>query len=165
MLTAHFSLWEMCASGTAIRLGIENVPDEAVIKRLQQLCEHVLEPLRQRFGVIRITSGYRCDKLNRAVGGVKNSQHRLGEAADIHVSNIEVGRKMFRYIKENLEFDQLLFERIQENGACWLHVSFRAEPERFQDSGSKIQVQKRNRRQAIDNYVVPPREEELQWEY
>ena len=99
------------------------------------------------------------------MGGVKNSQHRLGEAADIHVSNIEVGRKMFRYIKENLEFDQLLFERIQENGACWLHVSFRAEPERFQDSGSKIQVQKRNRRQAIDNYVVPPREEELQWEY
>ena len=165
MLTAHFSLREMCASGTAIRLGIKNEPSEEVINRLQQLCEHVLEPLRQRFGVIRITSGYRCDRLNRAVGGVKNSQHRLGEAADIHVSNIEVGRKMFRYIKENLEFDQLLFERIQENGACWLHVSFRAEPERIQVPSSKIQVQKLNRRQAIDNYVVPPRAEELQWEY
>lgn len=165
MLTAHFSLREMCASGTAIRLGIKNEPSEEVINRLQQLCEHVLEPLRQRFGVIRITSGYRCDRLNRAVGGVKNSQHRLGEAADIHVSNIEVGRKMFRYIKENLEFDQLLFERIQENGACWLHVSFRAEPERIQVPSSKFQVQKRNRRQAIDNYVVPPRAEELQWEY
>ena len=156
MLTAHFSLREMCASGTAIRLGIKNEPSEEVINRLQQLCEHVLEPLRQRFGVIRITSGYRCDRLNRAVGGVKNSQHRLGEAADIHVSNIEVGRKMFRYIKENLDFDQLLFERIQENGACWLHVSFRAEPERIQVPSSKFQVQKRNRRQAIDNYVVPP---------
>lgn len=165
MLTAHFSLREMCASGTAIRLGIKNEPSEEVINRLQQLCEHVLEPLRQRFGVIRITSGYRCDRLNRAVGGVKNSQHRLGEAADIHVSNIEVGRKMFRYIKENLDFNQLLFERIQENGACWLHVSFRAEPERIQVPSSKIQVQKRNRRQAIDNYVVPPRAEELQWEY
>ena len=165
MLTAHFSLREMCASGTAIRLGIKNEPSEEVIHRLQQLCEHVLEPLRQRFGVIRITSGYRCDRLNKAVGGVKNSQHRLGEAADIHVSNIEVGRKMFRYIKENLEFDQLLFERIQENGACWLHVSFRAEPERIQVPSSKFQVQKRNRRQAIDNYVVPPRAEELQWEY
>ena len=125
MLTAHFSLREMCASGTAIRLGIENVPDEAVIKRLQQLCEHVLEPLRQRFGVIRITSGYRCERLNRAVGGVKNSQHLRGEAADIHVSDIEVGRKMFRFIKENLEFDQLLFEHIRENGVCWLHVSYR----------------------------------------
>ena len=165
MLTAHFSLREMCASGTAIRLGIKNEPSEEVINRLQQLCEHVLEPLRQRFGVIRITSGYRCERLNKAVGGVKNSQHRLGEAADIHVSNIEVGRKMFRYIKENLEFDQLLFERIQENGACWLHVSFRAEPERIQVPSSKFQVQKRNRRQAIDNYVVPPRAEELQWEY
>ncbi len=81
MLTAHFSLREMCASGTAIRLGIKNEPSEEVINRLQQLCEHVLEPLRQRFGVIRITSGYRCERLNKAVGGVKNSQHRLGEAA------------------------------------------------------------------------------------
>ena len=125
MLTPHFSLREMCASGTAIRLGIRNEPSEQVVNSLQQLCEHVLEPLRQRFGVIRITSGYRCDKLNRAVGGVKNSQHRLGEAADIHISDIEVGRKMFRYIKENLEFDQLLFERIRENGVCWLHVSYK----------------------------------------
>ena len=149
MLTAHFSLREMCASGTAIRLGIKNEPSEEVINRLQQLCEHVLEPLRQRFGVIRITSGYRCDRLNRAVGGVK-----------IHVSNIEVGRKMFRYIKENLDFDQLLFERIQENGACWLHVSYKnPSPNPSRGRGDK------NRRQAIDNYVVPPRAEELQWEY
>ena len=164
MLTAHFSLREMCASGTAIRLGIKNEPSEEVINRLQQLCEHVLEPLRQRFGVIRITSGYRCDRLNRAVGGVKNSQHRLGEAADIHVSNIEVGRKMFRYIKENLEFDQLLFERIQENGACWLHVSYRGAHPQPLPKGGECNV-RRNRRQAIDNYVVPPRAEELQWEY
>ena len=128
MLTAHFSLREMCASGTAIRLGIKNEPSEEVINRLQQLCE--------------------------------NSQHRLGEAADIHVSNIEVGRKMFRYIKENLEFDQLLFERIQENGACWLHVSYKnPSPNPSRGRGDK------NRRQAIDNYVVPPRAEELQWEY
>ena len=157
MLTAHFSLREMCASGTAIRLGIENVPDEAVIKRLQQLCEHVLEPLRQRFGVIRITSGYRCERLNRAVGGVKNSQHLRGEAADIHVSDIEVGRKMFRFIKENLEFDQLLFEHIRENGVCWLHVSYR--------NPSPSLPMKANRRQAIDNYVAPPKAEELKWVY
>ncbi len=165
MLTAHFSLREMCASGTAIRLGIENVPDEAVIKRLQQLCEHVLEPLRQRFGVIRITSGYRCERLNRAVGGVKNSQHLRGEAADIHVSDIEVGRKMFRFIKENLEFDQLLFEHIRENGVCWLHVSYR-NPE---GEGGLTKDEKRktkaNRRQAIDNYVAPPKAEELKWVY
>ncbi len=181
MLTAHFSLREMCASGTAIRLGIENVPDEAVIKRLQQLCEHVLEPLRQRFGVIRITSGYRCERLNRAVGGVKNSQHLRGEAADIHVSDIEVGRKMFRFIKENLEFDQLLFEHIRENGVCWLHVSYRnPSPSLPEGEGGLTKDEKRktktemkdeirktkaNRRQAIDNYVAPPKAEELKWEY
>lgn len=161
MLTPHFSLREMCASGTAIRLGIRNEPSEQVVNSLQQLCEHVLEPLRQRFGVIRITSGYRCDKLNRAVGGVKNSQHRLGEAADIHISDIEVGRKMFRYIKENLEFDQLLFERIRENGACWLHVSYKS----LSPDPSPVGRGDGNRRQAIDNYVAPPRAEELQWAY
>lgn len=180
MLTAHFSLREMCASGTAIRLGIENVPDEAVIKRLQQLCEHVLEPLRQRFGVIRITSGYRCERLNRAVGGVKNSQHLRGEAADIHVSDIEVGRKMFRFIKENLEFDQLLFEHIRENGVCWLHVSYRnpssslpeGEGGLTKDERRRTKAEtktkgpmKANRRQAIDNYVAPPKAEELKWVY
>ena len=194
MLTPHFSLREMCASGTAIRLGIRNEPSEQVVNSLQQLCEHVLEPLRQRFGVIRITSGYRCDKLNRAVGGVKNSQHRLGEAADIHISDIEVGRKMFRYIKENLEFDQLLFERIRENGVCWLHVSYKKthQQETYQQETHQQETHqqethqqethqqethpnppclgresnvRRNRRQAIDNYVAPPRAEELQWEY
>ena len=175
MLTPHFSLREMCASGTAIRLGIRNEPSEQVVNSLQQLCEHVLEPLRQRFGVIRITSGYRCDKLNRAVGGVKNSQHRLGEAADIHISDIEVGRKMFRYIKENLEFDQLLFERIRENGVCWLHVSYRGAHQQETHPNPKTHPGppclgresnvRRNRRQAIDNYVAPPRAEELQWEY
>ena len=161
MLSAHFSLREMCASGTAIRLGIRNEPSEEVVNRLQQLCKHVLEPLRQRFGVIRITSGYRCDTLNRAVGGVKNSQHRLGEAADIHVSDIEVGRKMFRYIKENLDFDQLLFEHLCENGTCWLHVSYKS----LSPNPSPIGRGERNRRQAIDNYVAPPQSENFQWEY
>ena len=161
MLTAHFSLREMCASGTAIRLGIRNEPSEEVVNRLQQLCKHVLEPLRKRFCVIRITSGYRCDKLNRVVGGVKNSQHRLGEAADIHVSDIEVGRKMFHYIKENLDFDQLLFEHIRENGTCWLHVSYK----NLTPNPSPVGRGVKNRRQAIENYVAPPRAEELQWEY
>ena len=161
MLTAHFSLREMCVSGTAIRLGIKNEPSERVTENLQSLCEHVLEPLRQRFGVIRITSGYRCERLNRAVGGVKNSQHRTGEAADIHVSNIEVGRKMFRFIRDNLEFDQLLFEQTQENGACWLHVSYK----NLSPDPSPKGRGGRNRRQAIDNYVAPPRAKELQFEY
>ena len=141
-LTAHFSLGEMCASGTARQLGIENIPDEQTIIRLRHLCEHVLEPLRRRFGAIRITSGYRCGQLNKAVGGAARSQHLWGEAADIHVSNREVGMKMFRFIQENLLFDQLLFEHVMDDGACWLHVSYRA-------------VEARNRRMANAAYKVP----------
>ena len=87
LLTPHFSLWEMVRSGTAIRLGIDNRPQPEHIARMRALCENVLEPLRRRFGVIRITSGFRCPALNRVVHGVRHSQHLYGEAADIHVPN------------------------------------------------------------------------------
>lgn len=126
MLTEHFSLQEMVRSGTAIRLRIDNHPTEADIERMRLLCENVLEPLRRRFGVIRITSGFRSKELNKAIGGDKYSQHLRGEAADIHVSNQEVGRKMYDFIKTHCRFDQLLFEHSMTNGACWLHVSFKA---------------------------------------
>jgi len=150
MLTAHFSLQEMCASGTAVRLGIRNVPDSEARDRLRLLCEHVLEPLRKNFGVIRVTSGYRCERLNAIVGGSARSQHVRGEAADIHISSIEVGRKMFQFIKQHLDFDQLLFEHVRGNGACWLHVSYRA------GELTKYGLLRLNRRQAVDNYVTPP---------
>lgn len=123
-LSEHFTLREMCQSGTALRKNISNVPDERTVERLRSLCQNVLEPLRKRFGVIRITSGYRCEMLNKAVGGVPNSQHLRGEAADIHVSSMEVGRKMYDFIRLNTRFDQLLFEHSKSSGALWLHVSY-----------------------------------------
>lgn len=123
-LTPHFTLWEMMRSGTAIRRNIENIPGEKEIRRFRELCSNVLEPLRKRFGVIRITSGYRNKQLNAAVGGVPASQHVKGEAADIHVSNIETGRKMFKFIKNNLPFDQLLLENHNAKGTGWIHVSY-----------------------------------------
>lgn len=126
-LTPHFTLNEFILSGTAIRKGIDNTPDEIEIERMRMLCVKVLEPLRLRFGVIRITSGYRCKVLNKAVGGVANSQHMYGEAADIHISNMEVGMKMFDYIRINCDFDQLLFEHSMKNGCCWLHVSYKSD--------------------------------------
>ena len=94
-LTQHFTLAEMIRSGAAVRLNISNEPSAEVVENLRLLCENILEPLRRRFGVIRITSGYRCQALNQAVGGVGHSQHLCGEAADIHVSNREVGLKMY----------------------------------------------------------------------
>lgn len=123
-LSEHFSLREMTASGTAMQLNIDNTPDEAQTECLRNLCQQVLEPLRKRFGVIRVTSGFRSKRLNNAVGGVICSQHLLGEAADLHISNREVGRKMYDYIRNNLDFDQLLFEHRMANGCIWLHVSY-----------------------------------------
>ena len=126
MLSQHFSLWEMTRSGTAIELGIDNTPGKMEIESLKLLCENVLEPLRRRYGAIIISSGYRCEKLNEAVGGVENSQHMRGEAADIHTSDEEQARKYFDFIKENTDFDQLLLEQKLDNGCCWLHVSYTA---------------------------------------
>lgn len=124
MLSKHFSLEEMTNSGTAIRLRIANRPSTVQIENLRQLCLNVLEPVRLRFGVTRITSGYRCPELNSAVGGVPDSQHTRGEAADIHISDMEVGRKIFDFICRNTDFDQLLFERRVKGGCRWLHVSY-----------------------------------------
>ena len=81
LLSTHFTLGEFLRSGTAIKYGIDNTPQNAIIIiRLMMLCEQVLEPLRKNFGVITVTSGYRCPQLNLAVHGVPGSQHTLGEA-------------------------------------------------------------------------------------
>ncbi|MBR1688994.1 MAG: DUF882 domain-containing protein [Prevotella sp.] len=140
MLSEHFSLGEMVRSGVAIRKNIDNQPTADDIRRMQLLCQNVLEPLRRQFGVIRITSGYRCPALNRQVGGAPTSQHLLGEAADIHLSSREAGARMYHYIYQHLPFDQLLLERQLSNGCCWLHVSYTE--------------RRPNRRQAISCYTV-----------
>jgi hypothetical protein len=123
-LSKHFTLWEMMRSGTAVRMNIKNVPDEQEKAALRQLCQHVLEPLRCRYGAIIITSGYRCLRLNRAVGGVPTSQHMRGEAADIFIPNLEIGRKYFDFIKNNTTFDQLIWEPRGADVPRWLHVSY-----------------------------------------
>lgn len=124
MLSEHFSLEEMTRSGVAIRMRIDNNPDEEQVENMRQLCRNVLEPVRRRFGVTLITSGFRSQALNAAVGGAPDSQHLRGEAADLHISNMEVGRKVFDFIRLHTDFDQLLFERRIKGGYWWLHVSF-----------------------------------------
>lgn len=126
-LTPHFQLGEFVRSGTATRLGIDNMPGAEAIASLRALCVNVLEPLRQRYGRIIITSGYRCPRLNKAVGGAQQSQHMRGEAADIYIASSEKMQKYATFIADNTNFDQLIIEKRRGcRGAerRWLHVSY-----------------------------------------
>ena len=119
-LSEHFSLPEFVVSQTAIRKGIDNTPPSEAIINLQQLCIHVLEPIRNALGVVHISSGYRCPELNEAIGGAKTSQHVEGKASDIVVNDIPVD-VVFDYIKRsNIDFDQM----INEFDGAWLHISY-----------------------------------------
>ena len=122
-LSRHFRLSEFTRSATAIRYGIDNTPDADSIEALQYLCINVLEPLREHFGAIRITSGYRCPEVNEKIGGALRSQHMFGEAADIHCGSLERGRKMYNFVVENLDFDQMLLE-MKGNVLHCLHISY-----------------------------------------
>lgn len=127
-LSPHFTLDEFTRSATARRLNIDNTPGEAEIAAMRRLCAKVLEPVRQHFGgkAVRVTSGYRCPALNKAVGSSWKSQHRKGEAVDFEipgVSNYDVAR----WIRDNLEFDQLILENYVRGdpNSGWVHVSYR----------------------------------------
>ena len=141
-ITKHFTLDELCASATAKARGIQNKPSAQQIIALVYLTCYVLEPLREAMNEpIPISSGFRCERLNRAVGGVSNSQHTKGQAADLCIGgDIEKGKRWFSWIKTHLKFDQLIWEH-SSNGTYWVHVSF-VHP----DFG-------RNRMQVIDNLL------------
>ena len=119
----YFTMRELTASATARRKGIDNTPDARVRANLTALASNVLDPLREAYGKpIVVTSGYRSEKLNRAVGGVKNSQHLTGCAADIRSvgDTVAENRRLFNLIQQlRLPFDQL----IDEHGYDWIHVS------------------------------------------
>jgi hypothetical protein len=125
-VTMHFTIEELYASKTAKEKGINNKPSTQQTINLVYLAAYVLEPLRVAMGEpIKISSGFRCYELNKAVGGVYNSQHMKGQAADLCIDgDIEKGRKWFNYIKNNLPFDQLIWEKNPKTGSCWVHVSF-----------------------------------------
>lgn len=131
----YFTIDELTKSCTAERLGIENTPSEEVLFNLEQLVKNVLDPLRQKADKpILVCSGYRCVELNKAVGGAVNSQHMKGQAADIKCwGNSVILNKMLACIlvSENIPFDQLILERVDEMGyPQWLHVSYSPNPRR-----------------------------------
>lgn len=120
----YFTITELCASDTARRNGIYNEPTAAVADNLVRLVENILDPLREAYGKpIKVNSGYRSKSLNKAVRGVKNSQHLEGKAADIvgTPNNPAENGKLFNLAKSlDLPFDQL----IDESGLTWVHLSY-----------------------------------------
>ncbi len=126
-LTENFTLAELCKSQTALRKGIDNLPkDPDIVTKLQTIAEKILQPVRDKFGPTVINSGYRCKKLNTAIGGSKKSQHSFGEAADIEVPTIS-NRDLAEWIKNNLDFDQLILEFYngKDPRSGWVHVSYK----------------------------------------
>ena len=125
----YFTIEELTRSATAKRLGIDNAPTKSVRANLTALGENILDPLREAWGApIVVTSGYRCAKLNKAVGGATNSQHLYGQAADIRTvsdrreDNMKLLRKL---IELDLPFDKLIAEYVDSQGRPdWIHVSF-----------------------------------------
>jgi hypothetical protein len=127
-LSEHLDLSEVTRSESAKRKGISNMPTEAHIANFKLLAEKIFEPIRTHFRCpIIISSGYRSKELNAAIGGSLTSQHCQGEAIDIDMDGTPNGvtnRMVFDYIKDNLEFDQLIFEFGDKENPDWVHVSY-----------------------------------------
>lgn len=122
----YFTIKELCKSSTATQKGIDNTPNSEIVINLEQLVDNVLDPLREKYGSpIKVNSGYRCEKLNKAVGGSPTSQHRYGLAADITTGSKLGNKKLFILAQQmNLPFDQL----IDEKTYSWIHISFSKNP-------------------------------------
>lgn len=125
-LTQNFSLAEMTKSDTALRLGLENEPDDQQLSALTTLCERVLQPVRDYYGMgVKVNSALRTLPVNRAIGSSDNSHHVRGMAADIEIPGV-ANAELAQWIVDNLEFTQVILEfytpGIPDSG--WVHVSY-----------------------------------------
>ena len=130
-ISKHITHKEAIRSNTALRLNISNIPNDYEISNMVGIAANVFEPLREYVGgPIKINSMFRCEDLNRAIGGSSRSQHCQGRAIDLddtfgHKTNAE----MFNYIKNNLNFDQLIWEFGDNKNPAWIHVSYVSQEE------------------------------------
>jgi len=149
-ISKHISLREATFSITAIRKGYSNIPNKEQLENMKYVAENIFEPVREHFNSpIRVSSMFRSYKVNRAIGGSKSSQHMKGEAMDINnrdkkPSNSEI----FNYIKDNLVFDQLIWEFGDKDNPAWVHVSLKECKNRNQI----LKAYSKNRRTYYENY-------------
>jgi zinc D-Ala-D-Ala carboxypeptidase len=127
-LSTNLSLAEVTRSETAKRKGISNMPTAEHIENFKKLAINIFQPIREHFGKpIIISSGYRSAELNKAIGGSLSSQHCSGEAIDIDMDGTDItNAQIFYYIKDNLNFDQIIWEFGTNTNPDWVHVSFAA---------------------------------------
>lgn len=115
---------EATISPTALRLGINNEPNEAQYTAMVMVAEMCFEKARSVFGPIKINSFFRCEDLNKAVGGSKTSHHVLGSAIDMTLGSRSKNKKLFEWCKDNLQYTQLIHEYGDGTGPDWVHISY-----------------------------------------
>jgi len=124
-LSTNFSLSELTKSEAATRLGLDNTPALQIIENLEALVENILQPVRDKFGPVVVTSGYRSPEVNKAIGGSTTSDHCKGQAADFEVLGKD-NRELAIWIAENMQFTQLILEfykpGVPDSG--WVHCSY-----------------------------------------
>jgi zinc D-Ala-D-Ala carboxypeptidase len=148
-ISEHITYDEAVYSSTAIKNGIENIPNSEQLSAMKLTAEKVFEPLRKGLGgnPIHIDSFFRSKELNVKIGGASNSQHMTGEAMDIVYSG--GNKNMFNYIVNNLEYDQVIWEFGDENNPAWVHVSYSKTHNRKQ----KLQASKVNGQTVYKNFT------------
>ena len=127
-ISKHISGKEGVHSNTATRRSIKNEPNESQLAAMKNLAEKVFEPLRTNFDEpIRVNSFFRSYDLNKAIGGSRTSQHCSGEAVDIDATNGVTNKQLYDYIRDNLDYDQLIWEFGTDKNPDWIHVSLRVD--------------------------------------
>lgn len=143
-LSKNLSLFEVTKSNTAIKLGIDNSPTPEHLTNLVQVANNIFQPIRDHFGKpIFVSSGYRSKELNDNTPGASiTSQHCKGEALDIDNDAVDypTNKMIFEYIKEHLDFDQLIWEHGDDNNPSWVHVSFTDKRKNRKDVRRAIRV-------------------------
>lgn len=131
-LTTNFTLEELIHSDTANAKGIDNTPTKEIEENLKYLAEKALQPIRDKWGKpLTVNSGYRCKELNKAVGGVSNSSHLTGLAADIEAGTNEDNKKLFNFISEMVKNKEITVDQvIDEKNYAWIHVGISRENNR-----------------------------------
>ena len=133
-LSENFSLLELTKSQTAERKGIDNTPSTEHQDNLKRLCESILQRVRDHFGrVVSVSSGYRSEELCLAIGSKITSQHAKGQAADFEIFGLS-NQELANYIKENLDYDQLILEywKKEDPNSGWVHCSYNVNVNRKQ---------------------------------